>query len=260
MKSALMMMIFVIIMGACSEEFKAEESVGGKLSAEVSSDTGHQASDGKSILFFASDTLALLKEAKGGDVEAQFHLGITYYEIKEFEKAKLWFDEAINQNYKPAKKYFALLLSDGIYSFRDRDKANELYESLGQEGDMESCRILAEQAYIMDEKLKWYRLMIEQGDVEAINIVAGYYMSQLKVLEAVDLYNKAVLLGDWDAVEKLIRAYDFLNRDADAYAWALLLNLRGDSLMKWQLFSSMNTKDIIEAQKKCEELATQFLD
>jgi len=256
MKLAIGILILVTFL-SCSNEgensaTKVDEDV--KLTAE---DLAIQKKT-KNLLFFASDTSSLIGKARKGDAQAQYYLGIIFYEIKDYNQALGWFNKAIIQEYQPAQKHVASLYLTGASGFRNRDKAFELYNILAAGGDLKSMKTLAENTYSSAEEIKWYQAMADLGDLESIHTMAKHHLNWTNDPDkALELYKKALRLGDQSAYEGIIQVYSRQGEKVDAYALALLLKVRGNSKFKEQLFPYMESQDILEAQEKCKTLLSE---
>ncbi|MCL2798807.1 MAG: sel1 repeat family protein [Endomicrobia bacterium] len=157
-------------------------------------------------LAFAVSVEETKKLAEQGNAEAQYNLGMIYYEKEKGEKpgiglsqeAFTWMNKAAEQGYQPAIDFF-------------RKKELEDTKKLAEQGNVAAqynlgtCyytgRLGVKQDY--QEALKWYKKAAEQNDAEAQNAIVAaqrqvgtmYYMTQ-DYQEALKWYKKAAEQND----------------------------------------------------------------
>lgn len=129
------------------------------------------------------------KQAKKGDVAAQFHLGECYYNgsgvEKNYEKAVKWYLEAANSGNPEAQYTMGRCYEKGVGVSRNKEKAKEWYKASAEQGyynNDEDINAQAKMASIYyDEKnhleaFKWFCKAAEQSDDHALEMAGRYYL------------------------------------------------------------------------------------
>jgi hypothetical protein len=129
----------------------------------------------------------LRKDAKKGDVAAQYKLGLAYadaYRVKrDYGQAVEWLEQAGRQGHPMAQVYLGKMFYTGVNAGKDLDKAADWLEMAAETGDPEA-QALTGNLYNNGEGRPrdfakaafWYRAAAEQGDAKAqYNLGALYH-------------------------------------------------------------------------------------
>ena len=116
----------------------------------------------------------LLKPAKKGDANAQYHLGMAYadaYRVeRDYDKAVEWLEKAAAQDHVKAQEYLGKLYYTGLGVEKDLDTAANWLAMSAESGNPEAQELLGNM-YRDGESVEqdhskaayWYRMAAEQG-------------------------------------------------------------------------------------------------
>ena len=92
--------------------------------------------------------------ASKGDIEAQFALGLMYYNGKgvrqDYKKAIEWYEKAANQGNTKAQFNLGIMYANGQGVIQDKKRAKEYFRKACDGGDQKGCdnyKILNQQGY-----------------------------------------------------------------------------------------------------------------
>ncbi len=116
----------------------------------------------------------LVKPAKKGDANAQYHLGMAYadaYRVdRDYDKAVEWLEKAAAQDHVKAQEYLGKLYYTGLGVEKDYRKAAKWLAMASELGNFEAQQVLANmyrdgQGVAQDhaQASYWYRMAAEQG-------------------------------------------------------------------------------------------------
>ncbi len=151
--------------------------------------------------------------------EAQFQIGLAYYEKKDIQEALRWFYKAAEQGNIIAQTSLGKIYYYGYMVDKDYNEAMKWFRKAAEQGDAYSQNILAvglidgkgveEDKY---EAAKWFRLSAEQGYMEAQFFMGFLFQSGIGVpndyKEAFKWYSKAADQGDYPAYYRLGELYE----------------------------------------------------
>lgn len=86
--------------------------------------------------------------AEQGDVEAQYRLGLMYYEDEDGEedsRAVVWFTKAAEQGHVDSQRYLAVIYGDGLGVEKDNDQAIAWLHKTAEQGELEDQLSLADE-------------------------------------------------------------------------------------------------------------------
>lgn len=86
--------------------------------------------------------------AEQGDVEAQYNLGLMYYEDEDGEedsRAAIWFTKAAEQEHVDAQRYLAVIYGDGFGVEKDNNQAIAWLHKAAEQGNAEDQVSLADE-------------------------------------------------------------------------------------------------------------------
>ncbi|MBQ8602496.1 MAG: sel1 repeat family protein [Bacteroides sp.] len=173
----------------------------------------------------------LIKQAKQGDAEAQFLLGLTYYngDVLENspEKAFRWWMKATKQEYIFAMPYLVYCYEQGYGTKVDKKKAFVYCKKAAEHGDVDvqthlartyyDCFVIEETEANKEKILKWARMGAKLGNVDA----------QLKL--GVIYYKGEVVEQNYDlAMYWLKKAYEEGKTEAFEYIKEICKAMRGE--------------------------------
>ena len=164
------------------------------------------------------DINELIKKATEGDAQAQYQLGIHYYEEQKYKETVDWLTKASEQGHAAAQCILAVCYEDGEIVEKDSQKAIELYKSSAEQGYMHAQFFLAdcyesgtgvEQDY--KKAFLWYEKAANQGcDMAQEGLADCYYYgrgTEQNHKEAVIWYERAAEKGHYLAQCKLGKRY-----------------------------------------------------
>ena len=171
------------------------------------------------------------KAAKQGNAEAQFRVGIMFYNGEgvnaDPREAVKWYRKAAEQGNAEAQYELALCYYNGNGVTKDLSKALNWYRKAAEQGHAEAqydLGVCYEEGYgvtqNLSEAFKWYRKAAEQGHVKSLFAVGECYYKGRGVpandAEAVRWYRKAVEQNDAEAQFGLgVLLYDGFGRYHD---------------------------------------------
>ena len=147
------------------------------------------------------------KQAKKGDVTAQFHLGECYYNgtgvEQNREKALKWYSKAAAAGYPEAQYMLGECWEKGHGTLRNKETAIHWYTLSAKQGFLYAQTHLA---YMYSNKgnhqesFRWHCAAAEQGDIYSIKWVGYYYLFgrggvKKNYSEAVKCFQKLIELG-----------------------------------------------------------------
>ena len=123
----------------------------------------------------ASDFSTMLKKAEAGDHDAQFSLGLMYYDglgvPQDYKKALQWFARAADQGNVSAQYNLGLMYYHGDGIPQDYKKAVQWFTRAAEQGhDMAQYNLGFMYEYVAQDYVqayKWFNLSAAQGNEEA---------------------------------------------------------------------------------------------
>ena len=135
----------------------------------------------------SADFAATKKAAESGDADAQFRLGVAYYN-----------GQGVLQNYAEAMKWFRLAAESG-----DAEAQNSVGSMYLKGQGVPQKYVEAVKWFRAEEAVKWFRLAADQGDVDGQhNLGVAYYNGQgvlQNYAEAMKWFRLAAESGDAEA-------------------------------------------------------------
>jgi TPR repeat protein len=171
-----------------------------------------------SKVILSDSEAALEAQALLGDPDAQFQLGVKYFNgigtAQDFAAAAQWFAMAAAQGHADALLNLGLQFMDGHGVEHDLSKAKDLFldaVAKGQPLAAHNLGYLAETAGHFSEAVQWYEKAVELGHVPSLSNVAYAYSNGRGVFQdvrkAFALYEKAVEHDQGIAAANLGTAY-----------------------------------------------------
>ena len=211
------------------------------------------------------------------DAQAQYELGLKYYEEKNYSEAATWYRKAAEQGHVRAQYELGGLYHIGRGVTKDNQKAFKWYRKAADQGYADAQNGLG---YIYQiglgvtrdyqEAIKWYRKAAEQGHANAQYALGGTYGNGQGVTqdyqEAIKWYRKAVEQGNTNAQTRLGYMYKCglgVAKDGqEAIKWFRKAAEQGDVGAQYALGETYRngqgvTKDYEEAAKWYRKAAEQ---
>ena len=154
------------------------------------------------------------RSAEQGNADAQYHLGLLYYDGRgveqNYEEAVKWFTEAAKQNHAEALDCLGMFAENGYGMERDEQQAAEWYLQSAEQGNTDAQYRLGllcfdgrgvEQNY--EDAVRWFEKAAEQNHAEALKYLGicaenGYGLQQDES-RAVKWYTQSAAQGNADA-------------------------------------------------------------
>ena len=164
-----------------------------------------------SVPAFAANFEETLRSARLGNIEAQYELGLMYFEGKnvrqDYEEAARWYRLSAERGFAKAQNNLGFMYEKGYGMKRNDAEAVRWYTRAAQNGNARAqCNLgyMYEKGYgVMQnytEAARWYRLSAEQGFARAQNNLGWLYHNGYGVEqdyeEAEIWYKKAAAQGD----------------------------------------------------------------
>ena len=211
------------------------------------------------------------------DAQAQYELGLKYYEEKNYSEAATWYRKAAEQGHVRAQYELGGLYHIGRGVTKDNQKAFKWYRKAADQGYADAQNGLG---YIYQiglgvtrdyqEAIKWYRKAAEQGHANAQYNLGRMYDYRWGVTqdyqEAIKWYRKAVEQGNTNAQTRLGYMYKCglgVAKDGqEAIKWFRKAAEQGDVGAQYALGETYRngqgvTKDYEEAAKWYRKAAEQ---
>jgi|GEM_PF-3151171 len=185
-----------------------------------------------------SDFEALLALARQGNVNAQFDVGLQYYDGKgtarDETQAAHWFGEAANQGHPKAQYNLGVMALKGEGLARDPAHAESRFNQAAEQGNSLAQYNLAWMYHTgqgrgrnLEQAAHWYRRSAEQGLIRA-QLALGWMFQQgqgvsREEAEAARWYRRAAEQGDAQAAFNLgllhLQGTAFPRSDSEAFKW-----------------------------------------
>lgn len=134
----------------------------------------------------AEITAEMIAKAENGDADAQFNVGLAYYNQKDYANAVKWYELAAEKDYALAQNNLGVCYDKGTGVKKNPVEAAKWYGKAAEQGmaiaqhNLGYCYyhgLGVEKDY--DEAYKWYRKAAEQGNKSAISKL--YYWPTSKI-------------------------------------------------------------------------------
>jgi len=148
------------------------------------------------------------------DPEAQYKLGVIYYNVKEYTEAVKWFRKSAEQGSVRGQYGLGIMYYDGYGVEKNYDEAVKWFRKSEKQGNtsaQNALGVMYESGYGVkknyNEAVKWYRKSAEQGNADAQNNLGRMYefgegVKKDKV-QAIEWYKKAAKQGQETAISNL---------------------------------------------------------
>ena len=236
--------------------------------------------------------IAELRAAEQGDADAQFNLGLRYYDqaqnkvlasagnnddfVQDTAEAIKWYRLAAEQGNEAAQFNLGEIYFNGVGTIEDHAEAAHWYRLAAEQGNVDAQFIIAEMYYYGDgieqndtEAAKWYRLPAEQGNASAQGTLGTMYEMGIGVTqdyaEAIKWYRLAAEQGGLEAQLRLGLIYENgwagVSQDgAEAIHWYRLASKQGSTEAQQNLdllFINAQKEGEVENQKRIKKQATE---
>jgi len=159
---------------------------------------------------FSEDIKTLTKKAKGGDVKAQFNLGLAHYNGKEVPKnygeAAKWLQKAAEQGYALAQYNLGILYDKGQGVPQNHAKAAKWWQKAAEQGIIEAQSNLGVHYYKGQGVPQDYLLAYFWYSLSASRITGKTYEESAKLRDQVakdmtpeQLMKAQQMTHDWEA-------------------------------------------------------------
>lgn len=212
------------------------------------------------IMSHGDDFSELRQKAEQGSVEAQFNLGLAYYDgentEKDNEEAVKWLQLAAEKGHSRAQNAMGVCCRNGIGILKDQKESLKWFQLAAKQGlasAQYNLGLYYDKSYgeLDDqEAVKWYRLAAEQGHADAqfklgcaYNLGDGVPEDRMK---AIKWYRLAAEGGNAEAQFQIGTEYDYksiLPHDyKEAVKWYRLAAEQGNELAELNMLRIYKTK------------------
>ena len=153
--------------------------------------------------------------AENGDLEAQFELGITYENTKEYAQAFAWYSKAAKQGMAAAQCKLGNMYRDGLGIPQDYKLAFAWFSRAAESGDVAAqynLGLMYDDGEGLPQDVEaangWFLKAAEQGDADAQRIIGKAYFEVAECRRTVDQH-QLVQYCDTPAHEVRIEFYTF---------------------------------------------------